>query len=77
MQIAILNSKRKLEIPSDSSKIGKLDYPFSSQELEKATKSLKPGKASGIDNLSNEMIQAFFEIYPHIILTLPNGHKLV
>ena len=70
---SILNSKRNLEIPSESSKIGKLDYPFSSEELENATKSLKPGKASGIDDLSNEMIQAFFEIYPHIILTLFNN----
>lgn len=70
---SILNSKRTLKIPQDSTKIGKLDYLFTSEELEKAAKSLKPGKASGIDNLSNEMIAAFFEIYPHIILTLFNN----
>ena len=70
---SILKSKRQLKIPQDSTKTGKLDYPFTLEELEIASKSMKPGKASGIDNLSNEMICAFFETYPNITLILFNN----
>ncbi len=69
---SILNSKRNLKMPPNSTKIGKLDYPFTSEELEKSKKSLKRGKATGLDTLSNEMISCFLELYPHIILTLFN-----
>ena len=53
---SLLNSKRTLNIPVDSTKIGKLDYPITSTELDKAKNILKRGKANGLDNLNNEMI---------------------
>ncbi len=69
---SILTSNRSIKTPPNSTKIGKLDYPITSEELEKSKKSLKRGKASGLDNLCNEMILWFLELYPHIILTLFN-----
>ena len=68
----LLNSKRNLNIPPNTTKIGKLDYPITSEELDKSKYILKRGKANGLDNISNEMISCFLEIYPHIILTLFN-----
>ena len=69
---SILTSKRPVKMPPNSQITGKLDHPFTLDELEKATKSLKSGKATGLDTLSNEMILVFVETYPHIILTLFN-----
>ena len=62
---SLLNSKRPLNIPAGSTKIGKLDYPITSTELDKAKHMLKRGKANGLDNLNNEMISSFLELYPH------------
>ena len=39
----------------------------------KASLILKPGKALGIDNISNEMISCLLEIYPEVILKLFNS----
>ena len=44
----LLNSKRSLNIPPNSTKIGKLDYPITSEELDKAKYILKRGKANGL-----------------------------
>ncbi len=68
----LLNSKRPTNIPPASTKIGKLDYPITSEELDKAKHILKRGKATGLDTLSNEMISCFLDLYPHIVLTLFN-----
>ena len=69
---AILNSTRKINIPPDSDEEGKLDYAFTLEELQKARKILRNGKATGIDNLSNEMISCFIEIYPLLTIKLFN-----
>ena len=68
----LLTAKRTLDMPPDCTKKGKLDYPITSEELYKMKHVLKRGKANGIDNICNEMIACFLEIYPHIILTLFN-----
>ena len=52
--------------------IGPLDYDITIQEVENASFSLKPGKATGIDNVSNEMIAGILSVYPDIILKLFN-----
>ena len=62
-----MNSKRPLNIPPVSTKTGKLDYPVTTEELDKAKHILKRGKANGLDTLSNEMISCFLDVYPHII----------
>ena len=69
----ILTSKNPLDIPEDSKDIGPLDYNISLEELKKASTILKPGKALGIDNISNEMIQSLLDCYPEIILLLFNS----
>ncbi len=68
----LLNSKRPLNIPPNCTKKGRLDYPITSEELDKAKHILKRGKANGLDTLNNEMILCFLEVHPHIILTLFN-----
>ena len=40
--------------------------------MDKAKHIIKRGKANGLDNLSNEMISSFLELFPHILLTLFN-----
>ena len=69
---SLLNSKRNLDIPPDSTKKGKLDHPITKAELDETKHILKRGKANGIDALNNEMISVFLEMFPHIILTLFN-----
>ena len=59
----LLNSKRSLNIPPNSTKIGKLDYPITSEELDKAKYILKRGKANSLHTLSNEMIACFLDIF--------------
>ena len=68
----IRKSNRVIKMPPDSHEKGKLDYPFTEEELKEAKKILRMGKATGIDNLSNEMISCFVEIYPQLTLKLFN-----
>ena len=69
---SILNSGRPLDMPPDSVGVGALDYPMTSEELEKTKHVLKRGRAGGLDTISNEMISCFLELFPHVILTLFN-----
>ena len=68
----ILTAKRKITIPPDSNETGKLDYHFTLEELKKASHILKANKASGLDNLSNEMLACFVENYPFLVIKLFN-----
>ena len=43
------------------------------EELKRASSILKPGKAVGADNLSNEMISSLVETHPKLILKLFNS----
>ena len=65
---SLLNSKSYVALPPDSNERGLLDYIITLDELKKASAILKPGKALGIDNLSNEMILCLLENYPEVIL---------
>ena len=69
----IFASKTQIDIPDDNNEIGQLDYNITLDELKKASGILKPGKALGIDNISNEMIQSLLECHPEIILLLFNS----
>ena len=68
----ILNSKRIVNIPPDNHEEGKLDYEFTVTELKAASNLLKDGKATGMDNLSNEMIKCFTDVYPLLTIKLFN-----
>ena len=50
-------------MPPNSSKIGKLDYPFTLEELEKATKSLKD-----VWEASEEIQKNLKKIYLKVIM---------
>ena len=52
---------------------GPLDYIITMDELTKASYILKPGKAPGIDGISNEMILCLLSSNPLIILKLFNA----
>ena len=69
---ATFNSRRPLNIPPDSHEIGKLDHPFTTDELKKACGILKNGKATGLDNISNEMLRCLTDSYPQLTLKLFN-----
>jgi hypothetical protein len=66
------NSKRSQEIPPESKEKGPLDYTISVNELEGASRKLKPRKACGIDNICNEMIISLVDTHPNIVLKLFN-----
>ena len=67
-----LTSKRNISIPPNNYDVGKLDYHFTSEELKKASSILKRGKATGIDNLNNEMLVFLVENYPLLVIKLFN-----
>ena len=69
----LLNSQSHSELPPDCKESGQLDYTITLDELMKASLILRPGKALGIDNISNEMISCLLEIYPKVILKLFNS----
>ena len=48
--------------------VGILDYDISLEELNTASKILKAGKGTGIDNIRNEMITPLINTYPHLVL---------
>ena len=57
-------------MPDNSTEVGPRDYIITMEELQKASNILKPGKAMGIDNTSNEMLLSLLECHPKIILLL-------
>ena len=65
------------KIPDSVTTSGPLDYEITMEEMMKAKGILKPGKATGIDGISNEMIREALNIYPQAVLNVLNklmGH---
>ena len=60
------------KIPANAAESGPLDYQITLDELMKAKSILKPGKATGIDTLSNEMISEALKVYPTAFLNVMN-----
>ena len=54
-------------------KVGPLDFKITLEELNTAATKLKPGKAPGFDNITNEMIACILKIFPNILLSLFNS----
>ena len=68
--LSILTTNRPIvDVPIDLNK-GALDYEINLEEIKGASVILKPGKATGIDYISNEMISSLLTNYPHLILKL-------
>ena len=59
-------------MPPDSVEPRILDYPITENELNKASYIIGPGKASGYDSVSNEMILGLMEVNPGLIIKLFN-----
>ena len=63
---------RDIIYPPDSTEGGPLDSRITRQELSDASYVLRPGKSSGYDSVSNEMIKCLVETSPEVILKLFN-----
>lgn len=68
----LLNSDSTGNFPGICTKEGNLDFPITSDELDKASSCLKPGKGVGVDIISNEMISCFLTDNSNLLLKLFN-----
>ena len=59
--------------PPNSIDEGPLDHIITLDELLKASYTLKNGKSTGIDMISNEMLRCILENHPHVLLKLYNS----
>jgi hypothetical protein len=64
----LLQTVNEHRIPVNTSESGPLDYEITLEEMMKSTSILKPGKATGIDTLNNEMIREALKSVPSSIL---------
>ena len=69
---SIFTSDTAQPLPDNPRENGPLDYPISEDEFNNASYILKPGKAVGIDGISNEMISCLLEYDPKILLNFFN-----
>ena len=67
---SILQNTKNDPLPNNTSPMGPLDYEVSDEELMLSAYILKPGKATGYDCISNEMINCLFGLNPNIFKKL-------
>ena len=60
------------KIPENTTEFGPLDYEITLEEMMNARGILKPGKATGIDTVNNEMVLEALTIYPEAFLNIMN-----
>ena len=58
------NQDNNEPLPTNTSQAGPLDYEISDEELKLSAYILKPGKATGYDSISNEMISCLLDVNP-------------
>ena len=63
----------KGEIPVNTASSGPLDYEITVEEMDKAKGILKPGKATGIDVVNNEMVLEALKVYPQTFRKVLNS----
>ena len=68
----LLQAVHDHRIPENTSESGPLDYEITLEEITKAKNILKPGKATGIDTINNEMILEALKVYPAAFLNIMN-----
>jgi hypothetical protein len=69
----LLQSATKGAIPDNTAKSGPLDYEITIEEMLEATGILKPGKATGIDIINNEMVLEALKQYPKAFHKIMNS----
>ena len=69
----LLQSPSKGKIPPNTHSSGPLDYEITMEELEKAKGILKPGKATGADGVSNEMVLEALKQFPQTFRKVLNS----
>ena len=69
----ILNNNERPPLQSIGEEFGPLDYEITNKEMEEAAYILRPGKAPGIDSISNEMISCLLEQNSNVLLKLFNS----
>ena len=60
------------KIPENTEESGPLDYEITLEEMMNARGILKPGKATSIDTINNEMILEALNVYPEAFLNIMN-----
>ena len=68
----LLQTLNRNEIPNNTAESGPLDYEITLEEIMKAKSILKPGKATGVDNINNEMISEALKVYPEAFRNVMN-----
>ena len=68
----LLQGVTKGKIPDNTAEHGPLDYEITLEELMKAKGILKPGKATGVDIVNNEMIMEALTMYPEAFRNIMN-----
>ena len=69
---SLLQGVTKGKIPDNIAEHGPLDYEITLEELMKAKGILKPGKATGVDIVNNEMIMEALIMYPEAFRNIMN-----
>ena len=70
---SILRAKNDPTCPPDSKDKGPLDYEITLEELKNASYVLRPGKSTGPDPISYEMLECIIEKQPNVLLKLFNS----
>ena len=68
----LLQNTNSGKIPENRAETGPLDYEVTIEELKEAKGILKPGKATGVDVISNEMILEALNMYPKAFQNVMN-----
>ena len=73
---SIFTSKQNLSLPETPNETGPLDFEINKDELMKADYILRPGKGTGIDVISNEMISCLLQNNPEFLLKVFNNTSI-
>ena len=69
----LLQGATKGKIPDNTNESGPLDYDITVDEMMDAKGILKPGKATGLDIVNNEMVLEALMVYPEAFKTVMNN----
>ena len=70
---SILRGKNIPTCPPNSMEVGPLDYEITTEELKNGSYVLRPGKSTGPDPISYEMLDCIIEKQPTILIIIFNS----